>query len=214
MKLTTIQKFGGVAIIAGSILLTCWTIIWSSFLPINEITKDFSILVLNQNWTWVTSLAFLATILMIFGFTAVYSKIYNRAGFIGFVGFVLIILAYIFQTILTSWELFLYPTIVHHGASIFLIRDKIILFSTRFQLFRIALEIAIFLGVLFFCLALYRTKIFPKISGVLIFCGSIIYAVSQLFNVYIEISGVVILSVGSFLLGYNLIKNPENQVNK
>ena len=143
MKLSTIQKLGGVSIIIGSILLTVWTILWTSLLPIHEIAKDFSILVLSPNWIWITSIVFPGTIFMIFGFTAVYSRMYQSAGILGLLGYVFIVLAYIFQTALTSWELFLYPIIAHNEATIFLLRDKVILFSSEFKFYRIILEASI-----------------------------------------------------------------------
>lgn len=34
---------------------------------------------------------------MIFGYTAVYSRFYHKAGIVGFIGYVFIITAYIFQ---------------------------------------------------------------------------------------------------------------------
>ena len=209
MKLCTIQKIGGISIIVGSILLTIWTILYVSILPIDKIKVDFSILISNSNWCWIISLAFIATLLMIFGFTAVYSRMYESAGIIGFVGYIFVILAYIIQTALTTWELFLYPIIVRNEKSIFLIKDKIILFSPEFKTYRMVLEISLFLGVLLFCLALIRNKMFPKISGYLIFFCSIIYAISQLFNVYVEIGGILILSAGCFIIGYRLFFTKE-----
>jgi len=209
MKLSTIQKIGGISIIVGSLLLTFWTILYVSILPIDKIKVDFSILVSNSNWRWIISLAFIATLLMIFGFTAVYSRMYESAGIIGFVGYVFVALAYIVQTALTTWELFLYPIIVHNEKSIFLIQDKIILFSSEFKTYRLILEISLFLGVLLFCLALIRNKMFPKISGYLIFFGSIIYAISQLFNIYVEIGGILILSAGCFIIGFRLFSTKD-----
>ncbi len=209
MKLTTIQKIGGISIIVGSLLLTIWTILYVTILPIDKIQDDFSILISNPNLGWIISLAFLATLLMIFGFTAVYSRMYDSAGIIGFVGYIFMILAYIVQTALTTWELFLYPIIVCNEKSIFLIQDKIILFSSEFKIYRMILEISLFLGVLLFCLALIRNKMFPKISGYLIFFGSIIYATSQLFNIYVEIAGIVILSAGCFIIGYRMFSTKD-----
>jgi hypothetical protein len=205
MKLSTIQKIGGISIIVGSLLLTSWTILYVTILPIDKIQIDFSILISNPNWHWIITLAFLATLLMIFGFTAVYSRIYDSAGIVGFIGYIFIVLAYIVQTALTTWELFLYPIIVRNEKSVFLIQDKIILFSSEFKTYRMILEISVFLGVLLFCLALIRNKMFPKISGYLLFFGSIIYAISQLFNIYVEIGGILLLSAGCFIIGYRLI---------
>jgi hypothetical protein len=210
MKLSTIQKLGGVSIIVGSILLTVWTILWTTLIPIHDIAKDFSLLVVSPNWIWITSIVFPSTILMVFGFTAVYSRMYSSAGVIGFSGYVFLVVAYIFQTVLTSWELFLYPIIAHNEASVFLLRDKIILFSSAFQFFRIMLEASIFLGVLLFCIALIKNREFPKVSGYLILLGASAYAVGPMVPILVEIAGVVVLSIGCFLLGWKMLVHQEN----
>jgi hypothetical protein len=207
MDILKIQRLGGISIILGSILLTGWVILWVSLIPINSITKDFSILILSPNWIWVTSIVFFSTILLVFGFTAVYSRIYNRTGYYGLAGYVFIVLAYILQTALTSWELFLYPVIAQNTTSVFLLREKIILFSSEFVIFRTILGVTIFLGVLLFCISIIRSKEFSLISALLILFGSIVYAISPMLNVTIEILGIIMLSSGCFLLGKKLLSN-------
>lgn len=207
MNIFAIQRLGGISIIVGSILLTVWVILWTSLIPISSIAKDFSILILNPNWIWVTSIVFTSTILMIFGFTAVYSKIYKCTGYSGLLGFIFIVLAYILQTALTSWELFLYPVIAQNASSVFLLREKVILFSSEFVIFRTSLGISIFLGVLLFCISIIRSKEFSTISALLILIGSVFYAISPMLNVSIEILSIIMLSSGCFLLGKKLLSS-------
>lgn len=144
-------------------------------------------------------------ILMIFGFTAVYSRMYGSAGILGFIGFVFIVLAYFFQAAAITWEIFVYPVILSHGPSVALIRDRILIQSPLFQVYRTMAETTIFIGVILFCITLIRNREFPRYAGILILCGAIIYAVGPMINLYLEIAGVVILSAGCFVLGRRLL---------
>lgn len=204
MKISTLQKLGGIALIIGVVFLTSWAVCWTTLLPVHERARDVSVLILNSNWVWISALAFPGIILMILGFTAVYSKIFQNAGALGLIGYLFIVLAYIFQAAKVTWEIFVYPAIVSHVPSIALFRDKILFLHPQIRLFRTLAVITIFLGVVLFCSTLIRSKVFPKSAGVLILCGALIYAVGPMINIYIAILGVVILSAGCFILGIKM----------
>jgi len=205
MKFSTLQRWGGITIILGSVFLTVWAICWSTILPVHERVRDISLMILNPNWIWISSLAFPGTLLMIFGFTAVYARLYDKAGVLGFIGYIFVILAYIFQAAKTTWEIFVYPIIVGFEPSIALFRDRILMQHPQFILFRWLASITIFVGVILFCVTLIRSREFHKSAGILILCGALIYAVGPVINIYLAIAGVVILSIGCFILGYKML---------
>jgi hypothetical protein len=207
MKFSTTQRLGGIAIILGSVFLTAWAICWSTLLPVHERTRDLSIIILDPHWIWIASLAFPGIILMIFGYTAVYSRLYDKAGISGFIGYIFIIIAYIFQAAKVTWEIFVYPIIVSYAPSLPLFSGKILTQHPQFILFRWLASVTIFIGVILFCITLLRSREFPKSAGILIFCGAVIYAVGPILNVYLAIAGVLILSVGCFILGYTMFFN-------
>ena len=205
MKFSTLQRWGGITIILGSVFLTVWAICWSTILPVHERVRDISLMILNPNWIWISSLAFPGTLLMIFGFTAVYARLYDKAGVLGFIGYIFVILAYIFQAAKTTWEIFVYPIKVGFEPSIALFRDRILMQHPQFILFRWLASITIFVGVILFCVTLIRSREFHKSAGILILCGALIYAVGPVINIYLAIAGVVILSIGCFILGYKML---------
>jgi hypothetical protein len=172
---------------------------------VHERVRDVSLMILSPNWIWISSLAFPGALLMIFGFTAVYARLYNKAGVLGLIGYVFIILAYIFQAAKITWEIFVYPIIVGFEPSIALFRDKIFMQHPQFILFRLLASITIFVGVILLCITLIRSHEFPKSAGILILCGAIIYAVGPAINIYLAIAGVVILSIGCFIVGYKML---------
>ncbi|MFZ1978847.1 MAG: hypothetical protein WAV76_12915 [Bacteroidota bacterium] len=205
MKFSTLQRLGGIAIILGSVFLTAWAICWTTLLPVQERLHDASAMIMNSNWILISSLAFPGTILMIFGFTATYARIYKNAGILGFFGYVFVILAYLFQAAQITWEVFLYPIIVSNAPSISLFRDRIIMQHPQFVLYHWIAAITILIGVVLFCITLIRSREFPKSAGILILGGAIIYAVGPMINIYLAIAGVVVLSIGCFVLGYRML---------
>jgi hypothetical protein len=205
MKLSSLQRLGGMAIIVGAILLFAWAICWTTLLPVHERAHDPSLLVLSPHWIWIASLSLPAVILLLFGFTAVYTRIYQNAGVVGFIGYVFIVIAYIFQAAKITWEVFVYPVMVEYTPAIALFREKILMKHPQVILFRTLADLAILLGVVFFTIGLIRTREFPKIAGILILIGALIYAVGPLINIYLAIGGVFILACGCMVLGKKLL---------
>jgi len=207
MKYSTIQRLGGIAIILGSVLFTAWAICWTTLLPVHERARDVSLMILHPYWIWIASLSFPGIVLMIFGYTAVYSRLYNKAGISGFIGYIFIMLAYIFQAAKVTWEIFVYPIIVSYAPSISLFRDKILLEHPQFILFRWMASVTILIGVILFCITLIKSRDFPKSAGILILFGAVIYAVGPMINIYLAIAGVLILSIGCLIVGYTMLFN-------
>jgi hypothetical protein len=205
VKFSLVQRLGGMSIIIGAILLTLWTICWTFLLPIHERLRDVSLLIVNHNWIWISSISLFGVILMIFGFTAAYARMYHKVGISGFIGFLLVIIAYIFQAAKITWEIFIYPVLAENSSSIFLLRDRVLFVSPLVVLFKWLSLISIFVGVILFCISLIRSKEFPKLSGYLVFCGAILYGIGPMIHIYLAVIGVVILSLGCFFIGYRML---------
>ncbi|MBU1077945.1 MAG: hypothetical protein KKH98_11675 [Spirochaetes bacterium] len=207
MKLQTIQKIGGISLIAGSILFAAYSILFPLILPVSEIQQDFTMLVNDAHWTTLALIVMAGILLMIFGYMAVYSRMYAKSGIIGFLGFIFIQLAYLFQACKVTWEICLYPVIARQLTAAPLLRDGIIKHDLAVVLFRNISSISILLGIILFCLAIIRSKVFPKIAGILIFFGALAYALGPVF--LIRISGIFILSTGCLILGLELIRGKK-----
>jgi hypothetical protein len=208
MQLTTLQRFGGISLIVGSALLTAYSVFFPVLLPVTQIRHDFTMLVNNPNWIWIALVAFIGVILMIFGFIAVYSRLYAASGLVGFLGFLFIELAYILQAGKVTWEICLYPVISANGSSATLLRDFIIQHNSLVIAFKTVSSATIFLGIILFCLALVRSREFPKIAGILFFSGAFIYGFAPVLSVYlVAIAGIFILSMGCLIMGVTLTRN-------
>jgi hypothetical protein len=207
MKISTLQKLGGMALIIGVLLLTSWAVCWTTILPSHE--SDPSILYLNSNWVWISALALTGHLLLIFGFTALYSRIYHNSGAVGLVGYLFIVLAYFFQAAQTTWELFVFPAIVSHAPSIALFRDNNFFLHPQIRLFGTLAAASVLLGFILFCWMLMKTKVFPKSAGILILCGTLIYTVFSVINAYIAVLGTMVFSAGGCILGIKMFQGAK-----
>jgi hypothetical protein len=205
MHISTLQKIGGGSLILGSLLLLAYSILFPLLLPVSEMSTDFTLLVLDPNWLRLALVALTGVILMVFGFAAVYSKIFEESGLVGLLGFIFLEIAYIMQACKVTWELFLWPVIASHQATLFLLRDFVIKNSALVVTFRWIAGITIFLGIIFFCIALIRSKSFPKHGGILIFIGAFMYGLGPFLSVIAAMAGIFILSIGCTIVGYRLM---------
>ncbi len=202
----SLEKIGGVSLIAGSLLLTAYAALFPVLLPIGNGTYDYVQVVLDPDWVRLAATAFAGVLLMLVGFYAVYSRIRSQTGVVGAIGFLFIEAAYLLQACKVTWELFLYPIIAVHPESAFLLRDLVIKHDPGVGLFRLTASVAIFIGILLFCHTLYRSSEYPKAAAVLIFVGALVYAIGPMFSIFISVAGIFTLAVGCLLLGLRLFR--------
>lgn len=210
MKLSNLQKFGGISLILGSVFLTIYSVSFFTLLPISKFRQDFTLGILNPNWTWIGVTAFFGVVLMMFGFTAIYSKLYRESGMLGFLGYVFVEIAYLLQACKVTWEVCLYPVIARSPSSIILFKDAIIKHSHAYVAFGAVALISILLGIVLFCISLVRSREFPKSAGILIFVGALFYGLGPMLTTAMAIGGIVVLSIGCFQVGLKLINQPNN----
>lgn len=200
----SLEKIGGVSIIAGSLLFAIYASMFPLLLPLQS--GDYLQIVLDPNWRWLAMTAFIGILLMLVGFYAVYQPIRATSGIIGALGFLLIEAAYLLQACKVTWEYFLYPVIANHAESAFLLHDKIIRNNPSVAAFRTISSLVILAGIILFCLALYRSKLYPKAAAVLIFAGALLYASGPVAGIMVSVIGIFTLAAGCLLLGVRLLK--------
>lgn len=205
MKLETLQKYGGLSIMSGSLLLTAYSICFSLFLPVSSLRQDYVSTVLNSNWIWITSLAFFGVLFMIFGFTAVYSKIRETSGALGFWGYIIIELAYLLQACNITWEICIWPVIASNASFAPLLGDKILSHSQFVSILSYSSMLTIFVGIILFCIALIKSNVFSKYGGILIFAGAILYGLGPMVSLIVAIGGIFIFSAGCFIIALKMM---------
>jgi hypothetical protein len=206
MDIAHIQKLGGISLILGSVLLLIYSVLCPVLLPIDAMVTNFASVVLNPHWIWLCTAAFFGVIFLMFGFMATYSRMYSTSGVVGLLGFIMIEIAYILQACSITWEIFVWPLLASYQQSQFIFHDGVFEKDTLVMIFGWIATISIFVGVILFCIAIIRSKVFPKISGALIFVGAVLYGVGSFVIVIGAMIGVFILSIGCTIIGLKLIK--------
>lgn len=204
----TFDKLGGSALIAGSLLFALYSALFTILLPIGDGHYDFVQVVLDPDWRRLALVALVGILLMMVGFYTAYARIRSNAGLIGAVGFLFIEAAYLLQACKVTWELFLYPVIAEHAEAAFLLRDAIIKHDSYVVMFRIAASLTILVGIVLFCLTLYRSGKYPKQAALLIFIGALVYALGASISIFVAVAGIFTLAGGCLLLGATLFSSP------
>ncbi|WP_415878203.1 hypothetical protein [Methylomonas sp. TEB] len=88
----------------------------------------------------------------------------------------------------------------------FLLRDAVIKNDPAVLAFRISASATILIGIVLFCLAIYRSAIYPKPAALLIFAGAVVYALGPMISVYVSTVGIFTFTVGCMLLGVRLLR--------
>ncbi|OAI11544.1 hypothetical protein A1507_20455 [Methylomonas koyamae] len=200
------EKLGGIAIIAGSLLLSAYAVLFPILLPLGTGTFDYAEVVRSPGWVPLALVAFAGVLALLVGFYAVYAKMRSTAGVQGAVGFLFVEAAYLLQACKVTWELFLYPVIARYPETAFLLRDAIIKNDPAVLAFRISASVTILIGIVLFCLSLYRSAIYPKPAAALIFAGALVYALGPAISVFVSIVGIFTFAVGCMLLGVRLLR--------
>ncbi|MBD9356217.1 hypothetical protein [Methylomonas albis] len=200
------EKLGGIAIIVGSLLLSAYAVLFPILLPLGTGGIDYAEMVRSPGWVPLALVAFAGVLALQVGFYAVYAKMRDTAGVQGAVGFLFVEAAYLLQVCKVTWELFLYPVIARYPETAFLLRDAVIKNDPAVLAFRVSASVTILIGIVLFCLAIYRSAIYPKSAAALIFVGAVVYALGPMISVFVSVAGIFTFAVGCMLLGVRLLR--------
>ncbi|WP_415878160.1 hypothetical protein [Methylomonas sp. TEB] len=188
------------------IATAAYAVLFPILLPLGTGSFDYAEVVRSPGWVPLALVAFTGVLALLVGFYAVYARMRDTAGVQGAVGFSFVEAAYLLQACKVTWELFLYPIIAHYPETAFLLRDAVIKNDPAVLLFRISASATILIGIVLFCLAIYRSAFYPKPAAALIFVGAVVYALGPMISVYVSIVGIFTFAVGCMLLGVRLLR--------
>lgn len=202
---TELPRWGPAALLVGSSLFAVYATLFPLLLPLADAKDDFGVAVRHPSWRWLAAAAFAGILCMLAGFQAVYARIQARSGWLGSVGYPLIQLAYLLQACRVSWELLVYPAMAGNAGSAFLLRGGTFWHDPWVSLFSRTSALVILAGVLLFGAAIFRSREFPKLAPACFVVGALAYAAGSMLSIYLAVAGVLVLTVGCFLLGRGLL---------
>jgi hypothetical protein len=209
VKPFTVEKLGGLSLIAGAALFAAYAILFFALLPLGLTPQEMARAVSHPANVPLALVAFLGILLMMGGFAAVYARLREGSGVLGLVGFLVIELAYLLQAAKVTWEFAVFPVLVSDPAFAPLLARGILRTAPTVVPFRIAMAASIFLGIVLFCFVLVRSTAFPRSGGVLVFAGAVLYGLGPVIGHYGSLAGVFILAAGCGVLGLRLVRHTE-----
>ncbi|MDA3899086.1 MAG: hypothetical protein PF637_01060 [Spirochaetes bacterium] len=201
-----ISKTGAFSLFTGAIFLVIYSLMVGRMMSIVNAAEDFCVVIKHSLWMPSTIIVFAGLLFLMLGFAVVYSQIAFRAGALGFIGIVVLEFAYLLQAAKVTWEIFIYPQLALDDATSFLIRDEVLWNSWSITVFIILSTVSILAGIIIFCISLYRSTFYTKLTSILLLVGAVLYGTGELIHMTVAITGILIFAAGCFMCGMTLLK--------
>ncbi len=206
MEPRTLQRFCGVALGMGAILIAVYSIAYSTLFPVAAVVRDLGPVVQQPAWIVLGLTALVAILLMMVGFGGVYARLSRSGGVLALVGFLAIELAYFFQGAKVTWELCVYPMLARNAGAASLLVDRAMLKDPGVAADRLTATLAILAGVVLFSLAVVVSRVLPRVAGLLVFAGAVMYGVGPMASLAVARVGIVVLAAGCLVLARALLR--------
>jgi hypothetical protein len=177
-----------------------WVALSFLLLPVIEGQKDYSLLINDPEWIYVSSIGLISSILGIFAVFGIYYTNRNHEGILLFVGIVLLVLGLALEMASLTWDTFIWPVLCADKSLISFVRDGVFLNSMQFMFFYVALIIFLFFGSVLTALALLKIKKHGMFVPSLLIIGIILYLLGNFLSVYLASVGLCLYSFAFILI--------------
>jgi hypothetical protein len=114
--------------------------------------------------------------------------------------------AHLLQACKVTWEICLYPIMVNNTGSVFLLSDGVLKNDPLVSGFRTVASLSILVGIVSFCIAIIRSKEFPRPAGYMVLVGALLYGIGPMLALAVAITGIATFSAGCLWIGFHLCK--------
>jgi hypothetical protein len=205
------ERVGGACIVAGSLLLGLYAVLFGLFVPMGDGPFDYLPAVVSPHWRWIALVAFVGTLLVLAGLDAVYARIRPAAGVMAAAGLLLTKVALVMQAAILTWELLLEPVMASHPESAFLLRDGVISRAPGMAAFIGTFFVCLIAGAILFGVAILRSGRFARGPIALVVAGAVTYAVGPMVSVYVGLAGLLLVALGGTAIGVALWRTPATR---
>jgi len=202
MGVDFIRISGLVNVIAGVTLLVYWYA-FALFLPYRELSTTLSILVKNQNWSWINTLGVVGALSGLLGQAGIYVIQTANTNWYASIGFYIAAAGTTLLIGTMLWETVLWPILVKHEESLLDFQGPIYS-SKTFLPFFIVSGLIYSLGYILVGIGIVQANILPRIAGYLLAIGAPTFGLGAMFGkfqVYARSVGITLMSGGLIWLG-------------
>jgi hypothetical protein len=205
-------SLSGMLCIVYSVIMLIGICLWYFVLPYNGSIENYSVMILDDNWVIINIILWLGTGIGIFIFFSLLYSVKQKIKKIGKAGLVLIIIAFLIQFSLYSWEAFIFPELIKINQIKDAISNGIVISSNSINMLFGCFSLFYISGFLLFGISSIKNKVFPLYSILLIITGSAIYSFSFVFGGYVGLLSFSLYLAGIFWIGIYLMYNRETQL--
>lgn len=209
MNFKKITKNSGVFIILYVVLLIVYSILWYVLLPHKEEVVNFALMVSSKYWKVPYYFGILAIIFGLLGTMGVLLKLSKSN--LAVWGLYTIMISFMLQICIMSWEFIIWPIIVSDSLSSHLI-TKSIINTNPFVISIYTLFTLLFsLGNILLGISMLKQKYLSKWIAFLLIFGAPIYVFGLVFSGIVSSVGMYVYLMGVLMIGINLLKMPLKQ---
>jgi len=183
-----------------------WVALSYIVLPFASGQKDYSMLILDSEWTLVALSGLLSSLFGIFAVFGIFHANREKGGMLLFIGIVLLVTGIAFEWAGLTWDIFIWPVVCTYEQYISFVREGLIFGSPQFTAFFIAMLVFLFSGNILTAIGLLKAGKWGKLIPILLITGILLYGIGNLVLIYLATLGLCIYCLAFILIGIQLWK--------
>jgi hypothetical protein len=201
-----LKRLTAYACFAFALCCILWVVFTYFLLPFKEGQEDYTLMINDPAWIYVTLLGLLSSVFGLFAVFGIYFANRDAGGVLLFVGVVILVLGLALEMASLTWDAFIWPVFCAHKEFSSFVSEGIFIKSIQFKIYIIALISFLFIGSILTAVGLLKTKRFGWLIPVLIIVGIILYGTGNFLVIHLATIGLCAYSISFVLIGLRLMK--------
>ncbi|MHA1992383.1 MAG: hypothetical protein ACW98A_15540 [Candidatus Hodarchaeales archaeon] len=198
-------RITGVANIVSAISLLLFWFLYAILLPINEVSTNYHLLVLDPDWLLVNGLGVIGFVLALVGILGIFFKQSNDLTELGMVGFLVTFVGQVLYNAGIYYETFIWPILAESDPTLINLSSGPIYTNPVFFTMLILAGSIYAIGFLIFGYSTYKADSFNKWAILLLVIGVVLF-IPGFFPYAVRTVGIIAYAGGLIWVGYMLIK--------
>ncbi len=206
MKEKQLRHLSAYSCFGFAVFCLLWISLSYFLLPIKEGQNDYSLLVNDNEWIYVSIIGLISSILGISAVIGVFYANRDVGGVLLFIGVITLLWGLALEFASLTWDIFIWPVLCANDKFLSFVREGIFIKSFQFKIFTIVLLFSLGIGNIFTAIGLLKIKRFGRITPLLLIAGILLYGVGSLLIMHVATVGLCIYSLSFVLIGLRLLK--------
>ncbi len=206
MNKQSLGKVTAFASFSFAVFCLLWTLLTFLLLPVEASESDYSLLVLDPQWTAVALCGLLASVFGLFALGGILIDAYDRAGYGLLIGIILFVLGLLLEFAGLTWDVFIWPVICANNQYVSFVTDGVLISNIRFNVFLILMLTLLISGTFLTAFSLLKSRLYGKWVPWMLIAGIVFYALGHLFTMYVSMAGLCLYCGAFVLIGIKLLK--------